>query len=66
MAFIEAALDDPEHISIDGFSDELLVKLDKYCEDLEKLISNSKNGRLITEGIKTVILGNLMQVNQVS
>lgn len=57
MAFIEAALDDPEHISIDGFSDELLVKLDKYCEDLEKLISSSKNGRLITEGIKTVILG---------
>ena len=26
MAFIEAALDDPEHISIDGFSDELLSK----------------------------------------
>lgn len=57
IAYIEAALDDPEHISLDGFSEELLVKIDNYCDDIEKLISGSKNGKFIKEGIKTVILG---------
>jgi tRNA modification GTPase len=57
IAFIEASLDDPEHINIDGFSEKLLVNLDKYCKNIEKLIASSKNGKLIKEGIKTVILG---------
>jgi tRNA modification GTPase len=57
IAFIEAALDDPEHISIEGFSEELYSHIEKYSRSIQKLIQDSKSGRLIKEGIKTVILG---------
>ncbi|NLO09043.1 MAG: tRNA uridine-5-carboxymethylaminomethyl(34) synthesis GTPase MnmE [Clostridiales bacterium] len=57
IAFIEAALDDPEHISIEGFSEELYEHLNKYSQSINKLIQGSKSGKLIKEGIKTVILG---------
>lgn len=57
IAYIEAALDDPEHISLDGFSEELFNNINKYHNEIEGLISASKNGKFIKEGIKTVILG---------
>lgn len=57
IAFIEAALDDPEHISMDSYSDELLVTVSDIRESLKKLLNSSENGRVIKEGIKTVILG---------
>lgn len=56
-AFIEAALDDPEHISLDGFSEELLEDIILLLDQLEKLIYSCDNGRMLREGIKTVILG---------
>ena len=58
-AFIEAALDDPEHISLDGFSEELLEDIILLLDQLEKLIYSCDNGRMLREGIKTVILGNM-------
>jgi tRNA modification GTPase len=57
LAFIESALDDPEHISLDNFSEELAVHVDRNMEDLSKLLKSADNGRLLKEGIKTVILG---------
>lgn len=57
LAFIEAALDDPEHISIDGFSKDLNEHLDNYIQSIYKLLAGSKSGKLIKEGVKTVILG---------
>lgn len=57
IAYIEAALDDPEHISLEGFSDDLNNHLEANCKALHRLIKSSKDGRLIKEGIKTVILG---------
>ncbi len=57
IAFIESALDDPEHISIDGYSDELLQDVNKILQDVDKLIKSADNGRLISEGIRTVIVG---------
>ena len=57
VAFIEAALDDPEHISIDHFGDELLLRCNDNLKDLNHLLENSDNGRIMKEGIKTVILG---------
>ena len=57
IAYIEAALDDPEHISLDGYSDTLKTALDEIKIDLEKLLESAEDGRIITEGIKTVILG---------
>lgn len=57
IAFIESALDDPEHISLDGYPEKLLGKSEGILADLEKLIKSSDNGKLIKEGINTVIIG---------
>lgn len=57
VAFIEASLDDPEHISTDGFKDKLMSNINESVEELSVLLSTSENGRMIKEGIKTVILG---------
>ena len=57
IAFIESALDDPEHISIDGYDKELLVIVNELCEKLDKLITSSENGSILKEGINTVIVG---------
>lgn len=57
IAFIESALDDPEHISLDGYPEKLLKKTDLMIQDIFKLIKSSENGKLIQDGIKTVIVG---------
>ncbi len=57
IAFIESALDDPEHISLDGYSDKLLEIVEKLLLRMEKLLLQSDNGRMLKEGIQTVILG---------
>ena len=57
VAFIEAALDDPEHISIDHFGEELDLRCNENLSELQHLLDSSDNGRMIHEGIKTVILG---------
>ena len=57
IAFIESALDDPEHISLDGYPEELLPKVQKINGDLKKLLASCDNGKFLKEGIQTVILG---------
>ena len=57
IAFIESALDDPEHISMDGYGEKLLKVVLSVKKKLEKLIRSSSNGRVVSEGVKTVILG---------
>ena len=57
IAFIESALDDPEHISLEGYPEELLPKVQKINADLKKLLASCDNGKLLKEGIQTVILG---------
>ena len=57
IAFIEAALDDPEHMSIDGFSSELNNRINKVSLELNHLLETADNGKILKEGIKTVILG---------
>lgn len=57
LAYIEVALDDPENISLDNFSEELENNINNIIDDLNKLLKSSENGRLIKEGINTVILG---------
>ena len=56
-AFIETALDDPEHISVDGYGDKLKVTVDNLLEQIHQLLITSDNGRMIKEGIQTVIVG---------
>ena len=57
IAYIESALDDPEHISIDGYGEELMIDTRKNIVILTKLLNSADNGRIMKEGIKTVILG---------
>ena len=56
-AFIETALDDPEHISVDGYGEKLKETVDKLLGELEELLKTSDNGRIMKEGIQTVIVG---------
>lgn len=57
IAFIESALDDPEHISLEGYPENLSVKVNQLLKQIDKLLESSENGRILKEGIKTVILG---------
>ena len=57
IAFIESALDDPEHISLDGYGGQLMDAVDSLSLELENLIRSSENGELLKEGIHTVITG---------
>lgn len=57
IAFIESALDDPEHISLDGYGRKLYDRCNYFIDRIEKLIASAEDGRLIREGIRTVILG---------
>ena len=57
IAFIESALDDPEHISLDGYGLRLKETLKLMMMELETLIASSDNGKVMTEGIRTVIMG---------
>ena len=57
IAFIESALDDPEHISLDGYQDELMKTIDFLLDEMNRMLISFQNGKVLKEGIKTVILG---------
>ena len=57
IAFIESALDDPEHISLDGYPEKLKVTVNDMQEELNRSLSTFDSGRVLSEGIRTVILG---------
>ena len=56
-AFIETALDDPEHISVDGYGEQLKVVVDNHLKEIKELLASADDGRIIKEGINTVIVG---------
>ena len=56
-AFIETALDDPEHISVDGYGETLEKVVDELLIKMERLIDTADDGRIMREGINTVIVG---------
>ena len=57
IAFIESALDDPEHISLEGYPEQLSEIVSGVADKIEKLLANSDNGKMLKEGISTVIVG---------
>lgn len=57
IAFIESALDDPEHISLDGYPEKLSGIVSDVIKKIDKLLANSDNGKMLKEGISTVIVG---------
>lgn len=57
IAFIESALDDPENYDTDGYGEKLLFIVKETGSKIEELISHADDGRILKEGIQTVILG---------
>lgn len=57
MAFIESALDDPEHYSLDGYAQILREKLLHFIEKADRLLISSEEGKILREGIRTAIIG---------
>lgn len=57
IAYIETALDDPEHFDLEGYPQELLEVTEEQKKKVQKLLSSADDGKMIQEGIRTVILG---------
>lgn len=57
VAYIEAALDDPEHISLDGYRSIMEEKLILVKNEIKRLSDSFLDGRILAEGVRTVILG---------
>ena len=57
IALIESALDDPEHISLEGYPERLYEKTDRIKNELKKMIDSADDGRVLKEGIHTAIIG---------
>lgn len=57
IAYIESAIDDPEHYDLSGYSVELSEKLIGILRELEELSDSFEDGKILSEGVKTVILG---------
>lgn len=56
-AFIESALDDPEHYSIDGYAEKLRAVAAGITERIDAMISEAATGKILKAGIKTAIVG---------
>ena len=56
-AFIETALDDPEHISLEGYDDKISEAVQRWKDLIDELLKSWQTGILIKEGIRTVIIG---------
>ncbi len=57
IAYIESALDDPENYSLDKYPKKLEKIINYMQKDIDKLINSFSNGKIIKEGVETVIIG---------
>lgn len=57
IAYIESALDDPEHYDLEGFGEKLDSLLENLENDIQHLLITAEDGKIMKEGIRTVILG---------
>ena len=57
IAFIESAIDDPEHYQLESYGDHLMQIVDEISGKIADLLKNAKNSSILKEGIRTVIVG---------
>ena len=56
-AFIESAIDDPEHVSVDGYAEVLQNSMEELLQEIQILLKKAKEGKVIKEGINVAIIG---------
>ena len=56
-AYIESAIDDPEHYDLDGFSAKLMITVKEIISEIEGLVKSFDTGKLLNEGINCCIIG---------
>ncbi len=57
IAYVESALDDPEHYDLEGYYERLRPVILGTIEELTRMSRSYNEGKIISEGIKTVIIG---------
>lgn len=57
IAFIESALDDPEHFDTTDYPQKLSSVVDDVLDKVQSLLSTCEDGKILKEGIHTVIVG---------
>ena len=57
IAFIESALDDPEHFDTDGYPEKLSGIVEELLKEITHLLNTCEDGKILKEGINTVIVG---------
>ncbi|MBQ9911353.1 MAG: tRNA uridine-5-carboxymethylaminomethyl(34) synthesis GTPase MnmE [Lachnospiraceae bacterium] len=57
IAYIEAALDDPEHYDLDGYAYQLKETVLSVRDEIRALIKTADYGSILKAGIRTVIAG---------
>lgn len=57
IAYIESAIDDPEHYDLEDYGERLLSVSEDLLSEISGLLNNAENGSLLKEGIHTVIVG---------
>ncbi len=56
-AYIESALDDPEHYNFEGYDAKITETVNWIINELDTLINSYRNGKIFKEGIQTTIVG---------
>ena len=56
-AFIESALDDPEHYDLTDYPENLKEKVNEMIKSVDDLLDSFNSGHILKEGINTLILG---------
>lgn len=56
-AFIESAIDDPEYYDLDGYGEHILKVTSELLQEIQGLLDTADQGRVLKEGINTVIVG---------
>lgn len=57
IAYIESALDDPEHYDLTGYGEKLDSIINPIMNEIQKLLVTADNGKILKEGINTAIVG---------
>ena len=56
-AFLEAVLDDPEHFEWEDEKPQMGPMIEESLKEIETMLASADKGRLLSEGIRTVIAG---------